>query len=105
MKDLFNKTMGNHLPTLKQYVPVVAKVHGAHHPEFYEVRQLFDAIDKKAAEAGSDRPELSGEFAALREITKNYKVPEDTCETFAAVYSMLSDLDRAYNAEMESGSL
>ncbi len=98
MKELsFNETMDKHIPTLMKYVPVVARVHGDHHPEFHEVRQLFDAIAKKAAEAGVEKPELSREFAKLRQITDNYTIPQDTCETYETVYNMLSEIDRAYN--------
>ena len=38
----YNEAKKKHFQTLKQYVPVVAKVHGGNHPEFYEVRNLFD---------------------------------------------------------------
>ena len=35
------------IKTLTQYVPVVARVHGGNHPEFYEVQTLFNAIAGK----------------------------------------------------------
>jgi regulator of cell morphogenesis and NO signaling len=38
------------------------------------------------------------EFARLREITDDYTVPGDVCETYEAVYGMLADLDKAYHA-------
>ncbi|WP_286879145.1 iron-sulfur cluster repair di-iron protein, ric [Methanoculleus sp. UBA413] len=94
----FNETMKKHLQTLKQYVPIVARVHGGNHPEFHEVRKLFDTIVKKTKEAGSNKPELNEEFARLREITDTYTVPGDVCESYEAVYSMLAELDRAYRA-------
>lgn len=94
----FNETMKKHLQTLKQYVPIVARVHGGNHPEFHEVRKLFDTIVKKTKEAGSNKPELNEEFARLREITDTYTVPRDVCESYEAVYSMLAELDRAYRA-------
>jgi len=55
----FNEIKKDRFPTLEQYVPIVARVHGEHHPEFHEVRKIFDAINKKIKEAGSERPELS----------------------------------------------
>ena len=39
------------LPTLTQYVPVVDRVHGDHHPEFHEVRRLFNLLSKKVKES------------------------------------------------------
>jgi len=94
----FNEAMKKHLQTLKQYVPIVARVHGSHHPEFHEVRRLFDTIVEKTKEAGPNKPELNEEFARLREITGTYTVPDGVCESYEAVYSMLADLDRAYRA-------
>jgi len=94
----FNEAMKKHLQTLKQYVPIVARVHGGNHPEFHEVRKLFDTIVEKTKEAGSNKPELNEEFARLREITDTYTVPGDVCESYEAVYSMLAEIDGAYRA-------
>jgi regulator of cell morphogenesis and NO signaling len=93
----FEEVKTGHFKKLELYVPVVARVHGGHHPEFHEVRKIYDEIIKKTEEAGSNRPELSEEFASLREITDNYTVPGDVCESYEAVYNMLSELDEAYN--------
>lgn len=93
----FNQVKDTHIETLELYVPIVARVHGEEHPEFHKVRGVFDQMNVKMKEAGPDRPELDGEFSQLREITDNYRVPEDTCESYEAVYNMLSDLDDAYN--------
>ncbi|HHV64362.1 MAG TPA: iron-sulfur cluster repair di-iron protein, ric [Peptococcaceae bacterium] len=94
----FNEVKEKHFPTLEQYVPIVARVHGKHHPEFHEVHKLFDTIKAKVKEAGTVKPELEAEFAKLREITGNYKVPDDVCESYEAVYNMLAELDNAYHA-------
>ena len=88
---------GNLIRTLKQYVPVVARVHGAHHPEFHEVQTLFNAIAEKTKAKGSVKPDMTEEFARLRVITDHYNVPEDVCESYEAVYSMLAELDEAYH--------
>lgn len=85
------------LKTLEQYVPIVDRVHGGTHPVFRDVRSLFEAINSKIKEAGSGTPELTEEFAKLREITGNYTIPEDVCEAYEAVYRMLGELDKAYN--------
>lgn len=94
----FNEVRKRHFKTLEQYVPVVARVHGGNHPEFHEVRKLFDTITKKTKEAGSESPELNEEFTKLREITNNYTVPGDVCESYEAVYKMLAEVDKAYQA-------
>ena len=95
----FNEVKKLHLKKLEQFVPIVARVHGGNHAEFHEVRKLFDAIDQKIKETGSKRPELSEEFSKLREITNNYTVPGDVCESYEAVYKMIAELDEAYNLE------
>jgi iron-sulfur cluster repair protein YtfE (RIC family) len=97
-KQIFDEAKAKHLQTLRQYVPIVARVHGGNHPEFHDVHKLFDALGKKIKEAGSQLPELNEEFEKLREITNNYTVPADVCESYEAVYNMLEELDKAYQA-------
>ena len=92
-----NMEIKTNLKTLEQYVPIVDRVHGGTHPVFHDVRSLFEAINSKIKEAGSGTPELTEEFAKLREITGNYTIPEDACEAYEAVYRMLGELDKAYN--------
>lgn len=94
----FNQAKGKHLETLKLYVPIVSRVHGPSHPEFYEVHKLYDGIITKIEEAGSNKAELHEEFLALRKVTNNYTIPGDVCESYEAVYNMLSEMDKAYNA-------
>ena len=91
----FNEVKEKHFKKLELYVPDVARVHGDQHPEFHEVHELYKEIKGKI-EAESERPELTDEFEQLRKITDNYKVPEDTCESYEAVYNMLAELDVAY---------
>ena len=97
-KSIFSEAAEKHLATLEQYVPIVARVHGGNHTEFHEVKRLFDSINMKTKESGTQRPELDDEFARLREITDNYSVPSDVCESYQAVYNMLAEMDRAYKA-------
>ncbi len=94
----FHEIKKGHFKKLKLFVPIVSRVHGGNHPEFYEVRKLFDVIAKKTKESGAEKPELHGEFAKLREITDNYTVPSDVCESYEAVYNMLAEVDKAYQA-------
>lgn len=83
--------------TLEQYVPIVDRVHGASHPEFHDVRRVFEEINLKAKKSGANNPELDTKFKQLREITDNYTVPDDVCESYEAVYNMLAELDKAYH--------
>lgn len=92
----FNELKERYFDKLVQYVPIVAGVHGGHHPEFHEVHGLFKMIHEKVSETGSSKPDLKDEFLKLRAITDNYKIPGDVCETYEAVYKMLEELDKAY---------
>ncbi|NLY76615.1 MAG: iron-sulfur cluster repair di-iron protein, ric [Tissierellia bacterium] len=92
----FNKVKEKYMERLVQFVPIVDRVHGGSHPEFHDVRRVFDEINKKINEAGSGKPDLSKEFEELRKVTDNYTVPSDVCETYEAVYNMLAELDKAY---------
>lgn len=93
----FNEVNAKYSERLKLYVPVVDRVHGAAHPEFHEVQRLYLIISEKIENAGSDKPDLNEEFKELAKVTDNYKVPCDTCESYEAVYNMLSELNQAYN--------
>lgn len=90
----FKSVQKQHFPTLDIYVPVVARVHGGSHPEFHKVKELYEQIKTKVAEAES----LAQEFAELRQVTDDYTVPGDVCESYEAVYKMLEELDQAYHA-------
>ena len=92
----YNKANERNLKTLEQYVPIVDRVHGSSHPEFHDVRRLFEEINLKVKKTGADTPELDTEFKQLREITDNYSVPDDVCESYEVVYNMLAELDEAY---------
>mgnify|MGYP000850519295 FL=1 len=91
---IFNEVVEANIETLQQYVPIVDRVHGDSHPEFHDVKRVFDEINSKLKE--SQKPELTDEFKELRKITENYTIPEDVCESYEAVYKMLEDLDKAY---------
>ncbi len=92
----FNEVKEANITRLGQFVPVVDRVHGDSHPEFHDVKRVFDEMDLKIKKAGVEIPELDKEFKELREITNNYSIPEDVCESYEAVYNMLEELDKAY---------
>ncbi|NLY53548.1 MAG: iron-sulfur cluster repair di-iron protein, ric [Firmicutes bacterium] len=97
MKLSFDEVRKKHVPTLTQYVPIVARVHGGSHPEFHVVHKLFNTIKDKLETTGLTRPQLTEEFAQLRAVTNDYRVPDDVCESYSTVYNMLAELDRAYH--------
>ncbi len=78
---------------LDQFMPVVERVHGPHHKEFYEVAKVYDAIRAKIQDGNED---LDSEFGELKKLTKNYKVPGDVCETYEFIYRELEKLNQAY---------
>lgn len=88
----FEETMNLHKKNLELYVPVVARVHGPSHPVFYDVQKQYDLIIDKIEK----KEALVENFETLRTLTNNYEIPSDTCETYEAVYNMLSELDEAY---------
>ncbi len=96
-RESFNEVVAKNRETLELYVPVVARVHGAHHPEIFDVQKVFQTLTSKLDESGDDA-DLEDQFVTLREITGEYTVPEDTCETYEAVYDMLNQWDKAYHS-------
>lgn len=94
----FNEVTKKNLAKLEQFVPIVDRVHGGSHPEFHDVRKVFEQISTKIKASGNKKPALADDFKQLREITSNYLVPGDVCESYEAVYLMLSELDKAYQA-------
>ena len=66
---------------LDKILPVVVRVHGPHHPELAQVAELYARLKN-----GEDVR------AALRQVTKDFAVPEDACPTFEKVYRDLSQL-------------
>lgn len=90
----FNKAISTHLKKLQQFVPVVARVHGKTHPSLIEIKSVFDELTKKIKD--SNQPNIDNEFFRLRELTNNYTSAGDACQTYDAVFEMLSILDKAY---------
>jgi regulator of cell morphogenesis and NO signaling len=98
---IFNKEQEKIIKTLKQYVPIVDRVHGNNHPEFHEVRRIFETLETKINSSDSEELNLKDEFIKLREVTSNYTIPKDVCESYEAVYVMLAQLDEAYESEVK----
>ena len=47
MMTTFNQVKKRCLEKLELYVPVVDRVHGDSHPEFHDVRRLFEKVNAK----------------------------------------------------------
>lgn len=92
----FQESFKKYASTLTKYVPIVARVHGPHHPEFLDVVTVFDTIKSKVVDSKGKHINLDNEFAELRSITNDYEIPSDVCETFAAVYQMLKIINQSY---------
>lgn len=95
----FNEVREKHMERLQQFTPIVERVHGEHHPEFFKVHELFNQLNKKLEAETEGQVDLNKEFEDLRTVTDNYTVPGDVCESYEAVYNMLEDLDQAYFEE------
>ncbi len=93
----FNEVVENNFSTLDLYTTAITRAHGKNHPEAFEVRELFEVMNEKVKEAGTEKPNLDEEFTKLRNITDNYTIPGDVCETYAGVYNMLSEADKSYH--------
>lgn len=94
----FDEVIKRNFEKLQLFVPIVARVHGENHPEFHDVHRLFDEISAKIKNAAPGKPDLDSELKQLREITNNYTVPDGVCESCEAVYNMLAEIDKAYQA-------
>lgn len=92
----FQESFKKYAPTLTKYVPIVARVHGPHHPEFHEVVTVFETIKLKVVTSKGKPINLDNEFTELRSITNDYEIPSDVCETYAAVYQMLKIINQSY---------
>jgi len=92
----FNQSFEKYKEKLALYVPVVARVHGKSHPEFLEVQKAYQQIIEKINQNPNTKPEITNELTKLKEITQNYQLPQDTCESYEAVYTMLAQIDKAY---------
>lgn len=83
-----SQVLSKYRELLDQYVPVVARVHGESHPEFFEVKNEYDNLVSKA----DSNIQYKEHLDAINKITNGFKIPSDTCETYAAVYAMLEEV-------------
>lgn len=80
---------------LDLYTNAIIKAHGAHHPEVFDVRKIYQDIQNKAQHHNWD---LANEFSSLRQVTHDYAIPNDVCGTFTKTYQMLEEFDHLVQA-------
>lgn len=90
----FTQFMEKEQEKLDLYTQAVVKVHGKNHPEIFKVESLYRDLQ---AHKGKDFGKIEEIFQELRQVTDHYKVPEDVCETYRAVYSTLEEADAHYS--------
>ena len=94
-KTVINQ-MNQYDETLDLYTHAIKRAHGDHHPEVFEVRELFETMRQKITNVAEGQLYLNEEFNRLRTITHDYSVPDDVCQTYEKTVEMLSELDRIY---------
>lgn len=98
MTKSFYEWTENHFETLDLYTAAITRAHGKNHPEAFSVRDLFVRIQSKVQKVAGNVPDLTTEFAELQEITNHYAIPGDVCETYAATYHLLEELEQIYRS-------
>ncbi len=91
--DKLNEFKEKNFPELDMFMPIVKRVHGPHHEEIFDVAKIYERMKTKL-NAGDQY--LDQEFAELKQVTDNYKVPDDVCETYEKIYNVLKELNEIY---------
>lgn len=107
------------IPEITQYAEKIAKVHGKNHPELIEVDKIFkkigeellshlekeekvlfphiknsDKIVEGPIHAMEHEHEIIGEqLKKIREITNNYTLPENACNTYRVTFKLLEEFE------------
>ncbi len=92
----FAGVLKEEVPLIEEYMPVLVKVHGENHPELAQVQEVFLKLNKKVQAEDIDQLDIAPEFMEIRQITNNYTIPKDACETYIATYEMLQAVEIAY---------
>lgn len=75
---------------LDLYTKAITKAHGSHHPEVFEVRKVYEDIQKKMK---ADQEDLTADFNKLRSLTADYTIPADACGAMTKTYQTLEEFD------------
>lgn len=123
IEDTHHSYLRRELPEIADLLSTIVRVHGRNHRELYEVNQLFgrlkteleqhllkeetllfpilDTTKDNMEEIKSLTSEIITEHEAageilrsLREVSGDYTLPEDACNTFMKAYSSLVELEQ-----------
>lgn len=123
IEDTHHGYLRKTLPETADLLNTIVRVHGRNHRELYEINQLFgrlktdleqhllkeetllfpvlEQVEENYEEVLSLTDEIISEHEAageilrkLREVSGNYKLPEDACGTYRKSYSMLEELEQ-----------
>ncbi|MTB69525.1 iron-sulfur cluster repair di-iron protein, ric [Streptococcus uberis] len=86
LKEFFEKND----EMLDLYTNAITKAHGKNHPEVFEVRRSYQAIQAKMQQNQLD---LAPEFGQIRLLTNDYAIPNDACPTLTKTYQILEEFD------------
>jgi regulator of cell morphogenesis and NO signaling len=82
-----------HIEKAAQLAPIIERVHGAHHPELAQVREITDKLQRS-----DNTTTTMSLFQKLRTVTADYTIPHDVCEAFEATYRALERADKQLTA-------
>ena len=68
------------IKNLNKILPVVERVHSDHHPELHQVAALYAELKQNPSREVFDK---------LRDVTKNYTLPEDAFQEYTMLYKLL----------------
>ncbi|MCD5562459.1 iron-sulfur cluster repair di-iron protein, ric [Lactobacillus delbrueckii] len=86
IKEFFDKND----EMLDLYTQAITKAYGDHHPEVFEVRKVYEDIQKKVRAGQED---LTADFSKLRSLTADYTIPADACGAMTKTYQTLEEFD------------
>ena len=74
--------------TINKLLPIIKKVHADTHPELAEVLRLYLEMMQE------EKPLAEKQALAtqLQDMTQEFAIPEDACETFEKTYLLLGDI-------------
>lgn len=86
LKEFFEKND----EILDLYTNAITKAHGKNHPEIFEIRRIYQAIQEKMSQ---NQVDLVPEFRQIRLLTSDYAIPNEACPTLSKTYQLLEEFD------------
>ena len=83
---------------LGKLTKTIYKVHGENHPELEDVYNKF--IEIKEDLENNNSTQISEKLKELRSFAKDYKIPDDVCETYVKTYEQLQELELEINQKL-----